>query len=241
MRYLKIAVLIVLSSGFAIALWEGVKKTDLIKLKEIKFEGASTQNELRLRKKIGIQPGEAFWSKSIDAQAKNLKTDPWVEDVQIKRIFPATMLVQITERKPVAVLGNGKGQFKYLDGDNNIIDYADSQNISQAVAKYPVLFGEKLLGDVSLREKALNLVKALPEEGSLSHKDVSDIEFDEEHGFQIRLAKTGILIGLGQDNLPLHLDRARRVVQYLDQHNINASRVDSDYSKKVLVKVRKGR
>jgi hypothetical protein len=37
------------------------------------------------------------------------------------------------------------------------------------------------------------------------------------------------------------MDRARRVVQYLDQHNINASRVDSDYVKKVLVKVRKGR
>jgi hypothetical protein len=137
----------------------------------------------------------------------------------------------------LAVVGNTKGQFKFIDKDNNVIDFAPPDKIG----RLPLLLGEKLESDHALRGEALGILKNLPPEGMISLHDLSNIQFDDEHGFQIRLAKSGMLIDIGKENIPLHIDRARRVVQYLDQHSVNASRVDSDYVKKVLVKVRKGR
>ena len=155
----------------------------------------------------------------------------------MRRVFPSTIVIEVKERIPFAVINESNGKFKYLDMSNTIIDKAEPEKIGP----YPILVGHELRTNTSLRAEALDILKALPEEGLMSRHDVSDLRFDEEHGFQMRLAKSGILIDIGKENIPLHIDRARRVVQYLDQHSVNASRVDSDYAKKVLVKVRKGR
>jgi cell division septal protein FtsQ len=237
MKIIKPVILILVIVSVITGLWQGIVKTDLIKLKDIKVVGADPATEIRLRKIITIRVGSPLWSKSVENQADILKTDPWVESAQVRRVFPNTLVVEIKERTPLAVVGNTRGQFKYVDKENNIIDSASPEKIG----KYPILLGEKLSRDQSLREVALGILKNLPPDGILSLHDLSDIQFDDEHGFQIRLAKSGMVVDIGKEDIPLHMDRARRVVQYLDQHNINASRVDSDYVKKVLVKVRKGR
>lgn len=237
MRIIRPIVLLALFVLFIGGLWQGIQKTDLLKLKNIKIEGAAPATETRLRKNITINPGDSLWEKSVEKQAEIAKLDPWVEKAQVRRVFPNTIVIDVKERVPFAVMNESNGQFKYLDTSNTIIDKAEPEK----VGLYPILVGHDLRTNINLRREALEILKSLPEEGLLSRKDVSDLRFDEEHGFQMRLAKSGILIDIGKENIPLHIDRARRVVQYLDQHSINASRVDSDYAKKVLVKVRKGR
>jgi len=237
MRILRPIILILLFVLFVGGLWEGIQKTELLKLKTIQIIGAAPATEARLRKTITINPGDSLWGKSVEKQAEIAMGDPWVEKAQVRRVFPNSIVIEIKERAPVAVLNESNGQFKYLDSSNTIIDRAEPEKIGQ----YPILVGQDLRTNINLRGSALDILKSLPEEGLMSRRDVGDLRFDDEHGFQIRLAKSGILIDIGKENIPLHIDRARRVVQYLDQHNINASRVDSDYAKKVLVKVRKGR
>jgi cell division septal protein FtsQ len=237
MRIIRPIVLLALLALFVGSLWEGIQKTDLLKLKAIQITGAAPTTEARLRKNITITPGDSLWEKSVEKQAEIAKRDPWVEKAQVRRVFPNTIVIDVKERTPFAVMNESNGQFKYLDSSNTIIDKAEPEKIGQ----YPILVGHDLRTNSNLRGEALDILKSLPEDGLMSRHDVSDLRFDEEHGFQMRLAKSGILIDIGKENIPLHIDRARRVVQYLDQHSINASRVDSDYSKKVLVKVRKGR
>jgi len=237
MKLTRALILILILVLFALGLWQGVNKTDALKLKSIQILGASTATENRLRKLLTINRGDSLWGKSVEAQAELAKRDPWVEKAQVKRLFPNTLSVEVKERTPFAVLNEGDGRFKYVDSNNVVIDKAEPEKIGQ----YPVLVGRELRTNLNLRAQALLLLKSLPEEGLMSRSDVGDLGFDVEHGFQMHLARSGILIDVGKENIPLHIDRARRVVQYLDQHNINASRVDSDYAKKVLVKVRKGR
>lgn len=237
MRIFKPIILILLFVFFVGGLWQGIQKTDLLKLKTIQVTGAAPATEARLRKIITVNPGDSLWEKSVEKQAEIAKRDPWVEKAQVRRVFPNTIVIEVKERTPFAVVNESSGQFKYLDSSNTIIDKAEPEKIG----RYPILVGHDLRTNANRRGEALDILKSLPEEGFVSRHDVSDLRFDEEHGFQIRLAKSGILIDIGKENIPLHIDRARRVVQYLDQHSVNASRVDSDYAKKVLVKVRKGR
>ena len=134
----------------------------------------------------------------------------------------------------MAVVGSGRGDLKLMDASNHIIDDAKSSHL----ADLPIILGTAFIKNQSLRQQALDLYKSLPSEGVLSQRDVSNVEFDDEHGFQLRLTRKAMLVDLGKDEFGFKIDRARRVVQYLDQHQIDALRIDADYAKKVLVKVR---
>ncbi|MDZ4678016.1 MAG: FtsQ-type POTRA domain-containing protein [Oligoflexia bacterium] len=215
-------------------LWQGLMNSNIVKLKKIEINGASSATTQRLRGLLKSKIGDAFWEIPVSQEAQSLKTDPWVEAVEVRRELLGTLIIDIIERKPVAVLGNGKGQFYFLDGHSDVIDQAQASR----VGAYPILSESGFHSNKELRTKALEILKSLPAEGLLSLSDVSEVQYDNEQGYHLTLAKTGIVIDIGKENLPLHLDRARRVVQYLDQHKINATRIDADYSKKVLVKVR---
>jgi len=224
---------VVVGVGF----WRGVSKSDLLKVQNIMIEGASKQTEERIRKNSGIIRGESFWKIPVQTEAARIKKDGWVDAVEVSRRFPGSVVISVREKKPVAITSNGRGQFKFVDSDSNIIDNAQPDQIGD----YPVLTGPQFEGNKDLRAKALDLLKSLPDQGALSKSDVSELQFRDDHGFQLTLSQSGTLVELGKDNIPLHVDRARRVVQYLNQHGINATHVDSDYAKKVLVKVRKDR
>jgi cell division septal protein FtsQ len=92
-----------------------------------------------------------------------------------------------------------------------------------------------------LRLQGVEILKALPNEGRLSLKDTSEVRYDDQHGFLLTLQKPKLQVELGKEDLALKLDRARRVAEYIEQHGINASRIDADYGKKVLVKVQSSR
>jgi hypothetical protein len=224
-----------------VGIWKEMVDSDGMKIQAVKISGVSPQTEARLRKILEPAIGVPLWKTPVDQAALAAKQDPWVESVDVRRQFPHTLSVEVVERKPFAVVGSGAGDFKYVDESNVIIDRAVPQEIGQ----YPVLIGSSFDKNKDLRAQAIELLKSMPPEGTISRNDIGDVQFDDEHGFRFTVSghgsKSGLLIDIGKENLPLHIDRARRVVQYLDDHGINASRVDSDYAKKVLVKVRKDR
>jgi cell division septal protein FtsQ len=236
-KILKAATLLVFLGVVGYGFWRGIAHSDLLKVQNIVIEGASKTTEARIREHLDVKTGDPFWRIPVEKEAAVIKQDGWVESVELRRRFPGTIVVNVTERKPIAVTSNLKGRFEYVDENNNVIDRAQPDQISD----YPVLAGAEFENDRDLRGQALALLKSLPDDGDLSKNEISEIQFHDEHGFQMTLSKTRTVIDLGRENIPLHLDRARRVVQYLQQHNINASHVDSDYAKKVLVKVRKDR
>ena len=64
---------------------------------------------------------------------------------------------------------------------------------------------------------ALDLLLSLSEEGSLSHKTVSEISFNKKKGFQLRLQKSGEEVWMVFDNFGHRVSHAQRVIDYLDR------------------------
>src|ERR1700677_4954446 len=107
MRILRPIILISTFIFFSAALWQGIKKTDLLKLKTIQIMGALPATESRLRKIIKIEPNDSLWEKSVERQAEMAKKDPWVEKAQVRRVFPNTIVIDVKERTPFAVVNEG--------------------------------------------------------------------------------------------------------------------------------------
>jgi cell division protein FtsQ len=234
---IRLIVLLALLGVMSLGVYKGLFEGNSSGLENIVVKGAAKETEDRIRAKLASKKGVSLWKLDMDEIAGSLERDGWVESVDVRRQLPHTVVIDVAERKPVAVLTTGRGIFKFVDGSNAIIGEVRPEQI----ADFPILSGGNMTEKSELRMKALDLLRELPDEGTISRADVSEIRFAEERGFQIVLSKTGMVIDLGKENIPLHVDRSRRVVQYLEQHRINATHIDSDYAKKVLVKVRKGR
>lgn len=206
--------------------------SDAMRVSEILIEGSNL--DTRYRPLLVTKIGDPFWKLSLIKEVENLKQQRWVESVEVRRQLPTTIVISIQERKPVAIVGDKKGNFSLIDKRSNYIDHVEMAEAPDL----PLLLGDSLVKGRALREQGLDLIQQLPAEGALSKQDLSHVEYDPEKGFVLTLQKTGIQIKLGKDNIPLRIDRARRVVQYLGQHNITGKVVDADFSKKVLVQTR---
>jgi cell division protein FtsQ len=233
----RLILLLALLGVIGVGIFRGIFLGDASALQTVIVKGAGTETEQRVRERLKPRLGVSLWKLDMDEIARQLETDGWIDSVDIRRQLPHTLVIDVSERRPVAVLSSGRGMFKFVDKSNAVIGEVKPE----LIADYPILSGGNLIEKPDLRQKALELLNELPPDGTVSRGDISEVRFAEERGFQLVLSKTGMVIDLGKENIPLHLDRSRRVVQYLEQHRINATHIDSDYAKKVLVKVRKGR
>jgi cell division protein FtsQ len=237
MGKLKLPLTILFTLLLAVGFYQALIRTDFSKIKVVSVVGVQEKNRERLESLAQKASGENFWKIKLQDLATPIQNDPWVESVEIKKTFPDKIKVQIIERAPVAAVTTGKGDFEYMDHEGKIFGPVNKADL----AKQIVINGKNFLDNPGLKKSAIELIKQLPADGPLSQADISEMTFHGDKGFQIILSKTGMVVDLGKDNLSLRIERARKVVQYLEQHQISASHVDADYAKKVLVKVRKGR
>lgn len=76
---------------------------DLFRVKHVVFEGLDYLERDDALRLMRLQPGVSIWSDT-DRWAQRLAESPLVERVRVRRRMPATLLVTIEERRPVALV-----------------------------------------------------------------------------------------------------------------------------------------
>ena len=69
----------------------------------------------------GLNPGEHLWFADIGGAKARLLKDPMIKDAQVKRIYPDTISIIITERKAVAAIVSG-GTVAVIDADGCVME-----------------------------------------------------------------------------------------------------------------------
>ncbi|MDR3315819.1 MAG: FtsQ-type POTRA domain-containing protein [Coriobacteriales bacterium] len=73
-------------------------------IKVVKVEGAQRLPDTYLQELAAIPQGMTLLRVDTNAVALRVESDVWVESVQVKRTFPATLTLVITEQSPAAVV-----------------------------------------------------------------------------------------------------------------------------------------
>jgi cell division septal protein FtsQ len=60
---------------------------------------------------LNLPPNMSLLSLEIEPLIERLESHPWVSKVSIERVFPDTLAIGITERKPVAILQSQEGTY----------------------------------------------------------------------------------------------------------------------------------
>ncbi len=104
----------------------------------------------------GVQPN--IFRISLADVHSEIEAIPWVRSASLRRVFPNHLLVEITERKPVAYV-NLQGVLKLVDADGVILDKP-----SQGSFDFPVITGIDLEMSVADRKARLALFNRFAQE-----------------------------------------------------------------------------
>lgn len=182
-------------------------------LRRVKIEGASAEARPAIQNAIQLQAGQAILPIDLDAVQAQVKSVGWVEDVQVVRLLPDTLLVRVVEHDRLAVW--------QLDGVNRVIDSKGRVITGAHAGRYPNL---PLVVGKGADEAAGAILPLLAERPRLMSRIDAVIRVDERR-WNLRL-KDGSLIqlpALGQDAALIKLDALDQRERLLD---LGFSRVD---------------
>lgn len=210
---------------------DGIFKTDVATLTDL---------EQRLRSRVQKFERRRIWEISIDELGKALQADGWVQSVRISRWLPNGLSVLVTPRAPAFFLVPTRGKPVPVAADGTLV--ADFNPL--LLPNVPVLRGDGFLKDSALRLRAIALLRELPAEGPLSRFNVAEVTWTNESGFTVVVLPSRTPVLFGKEQISLKAARVEKILDYLSANQLDGRIgdrvIDASFSKKVLVRLRKG-
>lgn len=122
--------------------------------RHVELTGAREQNQLDIYAKVFNGPTNAMLATDLHAMRARLKQLPWVADATVQRRLPDTLLIEVVERKPVALWQMNR-QLAAIDITGGVL----SRQRLERWNDLPILIGP---GANTRAHEALALIAATP-------------------------------------------------------------------------------
>lgn len=99
-------------------------------VKAVHIQGASPETRAAVLKALAVDRGDNILGVDLDAVRGRVEAVSWVEDAKVVRLLPDTLVVAVTERRPLAVWQN-QGRLALVDAQGQPIAGADASNFPQ--------------------------------------------------------------------------------------------------------------
>ena len=158
---------------------------------------------------LDLEPGRGLLLIDLVQAQRSLETHPWIRRATVRRVFPDTLVVELDEREPVAVLKTGAGGREFLlDREGALI----SEGVPAADEGLPVLTGvdyaDAILGT---GETAARVRSGIALAGLLDRSGVGRTEVDLRRPGDMVAYYSGLRLRFGEGDLGDKVDRYRQV------------------------------
>jgi cell division protein FtsQ len=139
----------------------GITRTPLFAITAVRIQGVAEAQEAQVRQAAQVATGQNLMTADLGAAVERIRSIPWVGDAQAHREPPSTVVLDVTPRRPAAVVTAEEGSW-IVDPTGVVIsggDNAKLPRIGLTVATTPQP-GRRL--DDAAALNALQLRAALP-------------------------------------------------------------------------------
>ncbi len=163
-----------------------------------------------LRHLANVRGDRPIWRVDLDGIVQGVMQHPWVASVDASKRWPDTVVIRVTEHRPVLLLQ--QGALYYVNDRAEVFKRARGSDLD-----YPVLTG--LAVDLVERNpevarrilrEALVVLDQVDGSGELTTGDLSEIRFHDQDGFTLVL-RSGTELALGFAAASERLDRLARL------------------------------
>ena len=86
-----------------------VIRTESLRIKDVRVEGASILSRKAIIQRAGISASDNILAVNLSVARRRLQAEPWIGEVRISRVLPSTIVINVREHTPVAVMDLGGG------------------------------------------------------------------------------------------------------------------------------------
>lgn len=103
-----VSALIILSVCFVFAYGFFVR-SDSLRIADVQVRGNTIIDRAGILRRADIKPGDNILSVNLSVARRRLQAEPWIAEVRINRILPKTIVIDVREHEPMAVMTWGGG------------------------------------------------------------------------------------------------------------------------------------
>jgi cell division protein FtsQ len=211
--------------------WFRVEEVAIIGLKHLK--------EDEILNTLMIPPDASLLNLKSGQLAKRLEALPWLESSSVQLTLPNRIVVEITEREPLAVIHTE--DFYLIDTDGKVVSRASPEQ-KQDFLLVEGFSGQKFKEGDAVPPEALKGLKALlsaleQSKHWLPRNSILECRWNTETGYALYLARNSIAIQLGWDDFKQKLDHLQRILGILDQRQLwnMVVGIDLDYENRAYI------
>jgi len=209
-----------------------------IGIKEIQGLRHLSEGQVLLKLKEIEEQDRSLFALDLDALRRSVERLPWVKAATVRRVWPDRLMIQVTERVPIA--------FVKVDDSTQMVDeegvLLESKGEGLPNFDFPVLMGlesgfetELLMRNRKRIELYRRLTRELDDNGAgLSH-DLSEVHLQDAGSVSIVLNDDTVLVHIGADHFQERFRRYLAMSREIKQKYRLLESVDLRFENQVVV------
>lgn len=222
--FLVFPLLLAVATGYCS--WKQMQAT--FRLERVVLSGNEHLADDEVRKLAGIRRKANLISLPSRRVFEKLIESPWIQEASVRKEYPDTLRIHITEAEPFALL-DLKGRLFLVDEKGKMLEELKSGSIPFL----PVISGNPYREKDAFAE-AIELVRAMRSTGLLSRKDHIEIIAHKPQELAVNL--DGVVVKMGEGEHEDKLERLREIEEEIRERNIFVDYIDLRFANRVVVK-----
>ena len=207
------------------------------RVRQIEVTGCQKISRESLLSLASIEGMPNLFTLRLKEIARRLEAHPWIEGVRVEKAFPNKVLIEVEERKPMAILQledlyyvDAKGVVFSRVGEDDGYNYPFLTGLNRQAMEQESDESKRLI------LSALELLWSVEKEKRFPLGDISEIHVDKVSGIQCFSKAEGIEVRMGWDRFAEKLQRLSLVWDDLQKKKISAVRIDCSDLNRMVVK-----
>jgi len=177
-----------------------------------------------------------------------LEQDPWIKDVEIRRVLPSGLIIHVNERIP-SVIFEMQRELMIADSDGILLDRYDPKYGKLDVPVFKGIVGKDINGYRSYQQEnsariqhALDMLAEIESGEPLYARKISEVDITDQNNLKIILVDDTVEIILGNKDYLKRLQNLMSSDNYraMKEKNPDLYEVDLRYSHQIAYRCRSG-
>jgi cell division septal protein FtsQ len=208
-------------------------------IREIRGLQNVPENQILMKVRAVEEQNKNVISMDLDAIRRSLELIPWIRSVVVRRVLPDKLIIEVTERVPIAFARVDHSTF--LVDDQGILLESDSEYPHEF--DFPVITGleagverEALVRNKKRVTLFQELIQALDGNGAGLSKDLSEVHLQDPGSLAVLLNDDSVLVILGAEQLDQRFRRYLGMSSQIKQKCPQVDTVDLRFQDQVIIK-----
>jgi len=207
------------------------------RVREIKVEGCRKIACETLISLTEIEGMPNLFTVSLSKVTKRLESHPWIDHIRVRKVFPNKVLIQVEERKPIAILQ--LEELYYVDtqgvifspvGERDGYNYPFLTGLTRQILEKDPVEAKRLI------MKALELLRIADQQKVSPLEEISEIHMEKIFGIQCFTKNEGVEVRMGWEQFGEKLKRLSLIWSDLRNRGFSATSIDCSDLKRMVVK-----